>query len=102
MDNRVTGQELVFSGSGTQNIAVASDAAAYCFQADVTITTDTTFELKIGATRIFSGTLVSNATPIQIFMYDFGKGRGTGIKGDDIYVTLGDAGKVYLTYRILS
>lgn len=89
---------LNFAGSGSQTITVEASQHAAIFQADFSIANDTTYEIRIGATKISSGNLIANASPVQLFFYGFGKGRGTGVNGDDIVVTLGDAGDCYLTY----
>lgn len=101
-EERKAGEELVFAVSETQTIAVPSDASANVFQADISIDTDATVTIEVGSTKIFSGALTAAAAPVQLFFYDFGKGRGTGVKGDPIKVTLGEPGRVYLTYIIHS
>lgn len=91
-------ERFVFVGSGTQTITVNADEYINFFQCDIAFETDTTIEIKIGTEVMFNGPLIANASPIQLFFYDFGKGRGTGKKGDALSVTLGEAGFVYLSY----
>ena len=95
---RNSGKYLNFTGSGTQTIAMADNEFANVFQVDINIDNDSTIEIKLGSDIIFSGSLVAKASPIQLFLYDFGRGRGTGVKGADLHITLGTAGKVFLTY----
>jgi len=87
-----------FTGSGTKTVTVASNEFINVLQVDISTATDTTFELKIGSEVIFTGPIIANAVPVQLFLYDFGKGRGTGVKGDDLTITLGAAGDVFVAH----
>ena len=91
-------QHLAFSGSGTQTIAVDANEHISVFQVDVSVSTDTTIDIAIGATSIFKGAIIANSSPVQLFLYDFGKGRETGVKGDDLNVTMGEASDVFIAY----
>ena len=97
-ENRVSGERHSFSGSGQQTVTVDSDEFINLVQADITVNSDTNIEFKIGTAVIFTGNIIANATPVQLFFYDFGRGRGTGEKGDDLTITLGGAGEVFITY----
>ena len=91
-------QKFAFSGSGTQSITVDADQYINFFQCDISINTDTTIEIKVGTIVLFTGSLIANASPIQLFFYDFGQGRGTGVKGDALHLTMGESSDVFISY----
>lgn len=91
-------ERMVFGGSGQQSITVDSDEFINLIQLDIGVDTDTNFSVTCGSTEILGGNLIADATPAQFFTYDFGRGRGTGVKGDALTVQLGAAGKVFVAY----
>ena len=95
-------QHLYFAASGTQSVVVPDDSHISVFQIDISIATDATYDVKIGATSISKGSLMANSSPIQLFLYDFGKGRETGIKGDNLNITLSEQADVFVAYIIFS
>ena len=93
---------LNFSGSGIQTVAVGADEFINIFQVDISIAVDTIVTIKIGTKIIFTGSLSASSAPIQLFFYDFGNGRGSGEKGDDLTVELGESGDVFVARIIES
>ena len=93
---------LYFASGSTQTITVPEGSHISVFQVDISVQTDTTVDIKIGATSIFKGAVLANSSPVQLFLYDFGKGRETGVKGDNLTVTMGEAANVFITYIIFS
>jgi hypothetical protein len=89
---------MSFSGAGQQSVSVASNQFINIFQVDISVDSDTNIDIKIGTTQMFSGNIKETSLPVQLFFYAFGKGRGTGAKGDDLTVQLGAAGTVYVDY----
>jgi len=92
-------EHMDFSGSGTKTITVDSDEYINFYQLDISIDNDTTIEVTIGSQIVFHGNMIATAAPVQLFFIDFGNGRGTGVKGDNLNVALGDSGHVFVVYK---
>lgn len=99
---RFPGEKHTFPASGTQSITADADEHINMFALDVSIQDDTTVEITIGSQSIYGADLVATGSPIQLFFYDFGLGRGTGVKGDNLNITMGGAATVYITYAKFS
>lgn len=97
---RVTAQRFVFSGSGTQDVVVPNDAFVNVYSAEVNVNDDCVLRIEIGSTIISESKIIANAQPVQLFWPGFGKGKGTGVYGDDLKVMLTDVGVVFLDYVI--
>lgn len=95
-------QRFVFAGSGTQTISVPAGHHATIKQMDISVPSDTTYEIKQGTEYLSDGNVFATGSPLQLYFFDHGKGRGTGEMAADIHVTLNDAGVVYLVYSLWS
>ena len=99
MDERRAVTHFYFTGAGQQSVAVASNEHISVYQLDISPLDDTNVEIRIGTAVIFHGN-VKKDFPFQLFFIDFGLGRGTGVKGDDMVVQVGAAAHVFVAHII--
>jgi len=80
-----------FAGAGSDTIAIDASHTVKVMFLDISAPVSAQVTLQIGATTFWVGTVTT--TPVQL---SFGGGRGTGVKGDDVTVTVTAACDVFV------
>jgi hypothetical protein len=90
-----------FPGAQTNTIAMDATHSALIDWIDIYTAAAVVMDLKVGATQVGKGTIATENSPVQL---RFGKGRGSGVAGDDITIQMDGACETfigYTEYRVL-